>query len=197
MLRGNLFDQDCRQRGFGARAGFGVRGLRLYTDGIPATMPDGQGQVTHFDLAGASRIEVLRGPFSVLYGNGSGGVMALFSAAPTERRVGIDVDAGSFGLRQARVTVEAPFGEGWDLRASYADFGIDGFRPHSQAERKLGNLRLGWHDSADRILLLASDITQAAQDPLGLTRAQRVGEPALEHAVVGGRGAPPAFSLRP
>jgi iron complex outermembrane recepter protein len=170
-------DLQISSRGFGARAGFGVRGLRLYTDGIPATMPDGQGQVTHFDLAGASRIEVLRGPFSVLYGNASGGVLALFSEAPTERRAGIDVDGGSFGLRQARLTVEAPFGQGWDVRASYSDFSIDGFRPHSEAQRKLGNLRLGWHDDANRVLLLASDITQAAQDPLGLTRAQLDADP--------------------
>lgn len=48
-------------RGFGARAGFGLRGIRLYADGIPATMPDGQGQVAHIDLAGATRVEVLRG----------------------------------------------------------------------------------------------------------------------------------------
>ncbi|OYU98419.1 MAG: iron transporter, partial [Burkholderiales bacterium PBB5] len=69
----NNYAQDLQisSRGFGARAGFGVRGLRLYTDGIPATMPDGQGQVAHVDLAGAQRIEVLRGPFSVLYGNSS------------------------------------------------------------------------------------------------------------------------------
>ena len=67
----NNYAQDLQisSRGFGARAAFGVRGLRLYADGIPATMPDGQGQVAHFDLAGAQRIEVLRGPFSVLYGN--------------------------------------------------------------------------------------------------------------------------------
>ncbi len=170
-------DLQISSRGFGARAGFGVRGLRLYTDGIPATMPDGQGQVTHFDLAGTSRIEVLRGPFSVLYGNSSGGVIAAFSAAPTVRRAGIDVDAGSFGLRQARAHVEAPLGDGWDLRASVSDFEIDGFRPHAQAQRTLGNLRLGWHDAADRVLLLASDITQTAQDPLGLTRAQLDADP--------------------
>ena len=72
-------DLQISSRGFGARAGFGVRGLRLYADGIPATMPDGQGQVAHFDLAGAERVEVLRGPFSALYGNASGGVIALFS----------------------------------------------------------------------------------------------------------------------
>ncbi len=176
--RGNYAqDLQISSRGFGARAGFGVRGLRLYTDGIPATMPDGQGQVTHFDLAGAERIEVLRGPFSVLYGNSSGGVIALFSAAPTERRAAIDLDAGSFGLRQTRLTAQTPFGDGWDLRASVADFEIDGFRPHSQAERRLGNLRLGWHGTDDRVLLLASDITQTAQDPLGLTRAQFDADP--------------------
>ena len=64
----NNYAQDLQisSRGFGARATFGVRGLRFYTDGIPATMPDGQGQVAHADLAGAERIEVLRGPFSVL-----------------------------------------------------------------------------------------------------------------------------------
>jgi iron complex outermembrane receptor protein len=70
-------DLQISSRGFGARAGFGVRGIRLYADGIPASGPDGQGQVSHFDLAGAERVEVLRGPFSVLYGNSSGGVISL------------------------------------------------------------------------------------------------------------------------
>src|SRR5690606_1397140 len=76
------FAQDTQLsiRGFGARSTFGVRGLRLYADGIPATMPDGQGQVSHFALAGAERIEVMRGPFSALHGNSSGGVVQIFSA---------------------------------------------------------------------------------------------------------------------
>jgi iron complex outermembrane receptor protein len=175
----NNYAQDLQisSRGFGARAGFGVRGLRLYSDGIPATMPDGQGQVSHFDLAGTQRIEVLRGPFSVLYGNSSGGVIATFSAAPTERRAGVDVDAGSFGLRQWRLQAEGPLGGGWDARASVSEFETDGFRPHSEARRRLGNLRLGWQGDSDRVLLLASDFSQTAQDPLGLTRAQLEADP--------------------
>src|SRR5688500_9741582 len=93
----NNYAQDLQisSRGFGARAGFGVRGLRLYTDNIPATMPDGQGQVAHFDLAGASRIEVLRGPFSVLYGNSSGGVIALFGTPARTREAEAALDFGS------------------------------------------------------------------------------------------------------
>ena len=90
-------DLQINSRGFGARASFGVRGLRLYADGIPASGPDGQGQVSHFDLAGAQRVEVLRGPFSALYGSSSGGVISLVSAAPTERRVLLDGDTGSAG----------------------------------------------------------------------------------------------------
>ncbi len=72
-------DLQLSVRGFGARSSFGVRGIRLYSDGIPGTMPDGQGQFSQFDLVSAGHIEVLRGPFSALYGNSSGGVIALFT----------------------------------------------------------------------------------------------------------------------
>src|SRR5260370_22830101 len=72
-------DLQLSVRGFGARPSFGVRGIRLYSDGIPGTMPDGQGQFSQFDLGSADHIEVLRGPFSALYGNSSGGVIAIFT----------------------------------------------------------------------------------------------------------------------
>ena len=62
-------------RGFGARSTFGVRGIRMYVDGIPATMPDGQGQTSNIDLSSVESVEVLRGPFSALYGYVSGGVI--------------------------------------------------------------------------------------------------------------------------
>ena len=175
----NNYAQDLQisSRGYGARAGFGVRGLRLYTDGIPATMPDGQGQVAHFDLAGASRIEVLRGPFSVLYGNSSGGVIALFTAPARSREVELGFDGGSFGLRQERFTLSVPMEGGFDLRASISRFDIDGFRPQSAADRTLGNVRFGWHGEADTVTLLLSDHQQSAQDPLGLSRAQFDADP--------------------
>ncbi len=72
-------DVQISVRGFGARSTFGIRGVRLYVDGIPATLPDGQGQLSNVDLGSADRIEVLRGPFSALYGNSSGGVIQVFT----------------------------------------------------------------------------------------------------------------------
>lgn len=165
-------DLQINIRGFGARAGFGVRGIRLVEDGVPAAGPDGQGQVSHFDLAGAQRIEVLRGPYSVLYGNSSGGVIALFTA-PVARTGGeVEVDAGSFGLRQLRLTAQSPLAGGWEVRASAAQMQIDGFRPHSAADKRQLQLRLGWRGERDRWTLRINDLDQPAQDPLGLTRAQ-------------------------
>jgi iron complex outermembrane receptor protein len=166
----NNYAQDLQisSRGFGARAGFGVRGIRLYTDGIPATMPDGQGQVAHFDLAGAARVEVLRGPFSVLYGNSSGGVISLFTAPAPQARGELALDAGPYGLRQVRAAVGTPLPGGFDLKASAVAMAIDGFRPHSAADRQLANARLGWTGERDSVVVLASYHDQKADDPLGL-----------------------------
>lgn len=163
-------DLQISSRGFGARAGFGVRGVRLYSDGIPASGPDGQGQVSHFDLASAERVEVLRGPFSVLYGNSSGGVISLISRSPRESRWEVAADRGSFGVKQLRLQGETRLGGGFDLRAGGATFEVDGFRPHAAAERKLATLRLGFEGGSDSVVAAASYLDQPAQDPLGLTR---------------------------
>jgi len=68
-------DLQLSMRGFGSRSTYGVRGIRMYVDGIPATMPDGQGQTSNIDLNSVESVEILRGPFSALYGNASGGVI--------------------------------------------------------------------------------------------------------------------------
>lgn len=170
-------DLQLQSRGFGARASFGVRGLRLVADGVPASGPDGQGQVSHFDLAGAQRIEVLRGPFSALYGASSGGVISLISAAPTQREATLHVDAGQFGLRQRRLSLAAPLGQGFSLRTSVSGMDSQGFRPQSAAQRLLANLRLGYESDSERVVLVLNHLDQPAQDPLGLTREQFEADP--------------------
>lgn len=173
------FAQDLQitSRGYGARATFGVRGIRLLADGIPASGPDGQGQVSQFDLANAERVEVLRGPFSVLYGNSSGGVISLVTAPVKQPRAEGEVDVGSFGLRQVRAGVGLKPAEGLDLRISGSLMQIDGFRPESEARRRLLNARLGWKAGDDSVVVTAGYFSQPAQDPLGLTRAQFDADP--------------------
>lgn len=166
-------DMQLSVRGFGARSTFGVRGVRLYVDGIPATMPDGQGQLSHIDLASVGRIEVLRGPFSVLYGNSSGGVMQVFTEEGQDSPVLTgSVAAGSYGLRRFDAKASGASGSlGYVLSAGRLS--TSGYREHSAAEREGANARLDWALDDDRTLtLLANTLSVEAQDPLGLSRAQ-------------------------
>jgi len=167
-------DEQVSIRGFGARTTFGIRGVRLYSDGIPATMPDGQGQVSHFNLDAADRIEVLRGPFSTLYGNASGGVVQLFSAEgsdPPQVRLGLA--GGSDGMWRASLNARGVRGP-LDYNLDFSHFRTDGYRDHSRARRESGNAVLGWKpDERHKLTVVLNTMNlPAAQDPLGLTPAQ-------------------------
>lgn len=171
-------DLQLSIRGFGARSTFGVRGVRMYVDGIPATMPDGQGQLSHFDLSSAERVEVLRGPFSALYGNSSGGVLQIFTARGEGRpTLTAGFAAGSSGLWRPAVRLTgAHEGLGYNLSASH--LALDGWREHSAVSRDLGNLRLDWGTRERGTWMLAANFVDIeAQDPLGLTRAQYEQDP--------------------
>ena len=168
-------DLQISVRGFGARSSFGVRGVRLYADGIPGTMPDGQGQFSNFDLGSADRVEVLRGPFSALYGNSSGGVISVFTQdAPPGQRVDASVEYGSYDTQ--RYAIKELFGSpgGVNLVADASHFETDGYRDHSKAQRDVFNAKAAWQlDDASRLTLIANVIDLPdAQDPLGLTRTQ-------------------------
>ena len=172
-------DTQLSIRGFGARATFGVRGLRLYADGIPASMPDGQGQLSHFSLAGADRIEVLRGPFSALHGNSSGGVVSIHSAdgqAGDPWRLRATVGSAGTWTGAARLLGGNDI-VGYNFAVSRLD--TDGWRDHSEARRDVANLKLGF-DLGDRrklgLVLNHVDIPEA-RDPLGLTAAQMREDP--------------------
>ena len=172
-------DLQVQSRGFGARATFGVRGIRLIADGIPASMPDGQGQAATFALGSAERIEVLRGPFSSMYGNASGGVISVDTEdGPPEPTIWGDVSAGSFDTWRAA----AKFGGQWGRVNGLGDishFETEGYREHSAATREQANakLKIGLQDKSS-LTLVANALEQPdTQDPLGLTRAEYQADP--------------------
>jgi iron complex outermembrane receptor protein len=172
-------DLQLSVRGFGARSSFGVRGVRLYSDGIPGTMPDGQGQFSQFDLGSASHIEVLRGPFSALYGNSSGGVIAIFTQdAEPGFLIGGTAEYGTFNTQRYAVKTTGDGGlVNYVLDASH--FQTDGYRVHSDAERNLFNAKAsGALSDTSKLTVVANAVqTPFVQDPLGLTRAQLAADP--------------------
>ncbi|HZV66773.1 MAG TPA: TonB-dependent receptor [Telluria sp.] len=176
-------DLQISSRGFGARSAFGVRGVQLFADGIPATMPDGQGQAATFNLDMAERIEVLRGPFSAIYGNHSGGVIQLFTRDGQGRpTVEASLLGGSDGTRKADLNAQGKSdGIGYVLDTSR--FETDGYRDHSAARRDQDYAKLTFEPSASsRLTLVANTLRQDdTQDPLGVTwstwqRDPRAGE---------------------
>lgn len=171
----NNYAQDLQLsiRGFGARSTFGIRGVRIYVDGIPATMPDGQGQLSNVDLLSASSVEVLRGPYSALYGNSSGGVLLIETArgsGPPKLTGGLV--AGSDKLRRYSLQASGATGNETGLTAynlSASRLTLDGWREHSEASKNLGNARLDFVlPDASELTLVASYSAVNAEDPLGL-----------------------------
>nr|MCU0763495.1 TonB-dependent receptor [Hydrogenophaga sp.] len=170
-------DLQVSIRGYGARSTFGVRGVRLFVDGIPASAPDGSGQAANFPLGSADRVEVVRGPFAGIYGASSGGAILLYTqegAQPSEVRGGLALgDNGLWRLSAQAVgqtgTAAAP---GWSYALDAGKFSTDGARPQSEAHRSTGNVRLSRAHEGGRTTLVFNRQSANALDPQGLSREQ-------------------------
>lgn len=169
-------DLQLSMRGFGARSTFGVRGIRLYVDGIPATMPDGQGQTSNIDLSSLDHVEVLTGPFSSLYGNSSGGTiltstkegqgkgsieLSYSGGSHDKSRAGLVLQGGAKGANEPSYVISSSY------------FDTDGYREHSGAEKVLNNAKLSWNlGDGSKINWITNYVKIHADDPQGLTRDQ-------------------------
>ncbi len=169
-------DLQLSIRGFGSRSTYGVRGLRIYVDGIPATMPDGQGQTSNIDIGSVDTIEVLRGPFSALYGNSSGGVINVTSQTGTQPpTVEASSYYGSFGTWHYGMKATGAVGDGShagdvDYTVSTNRFTTHGYRDYSGARKNLANARLGVRiNDVSKLTLLLNSVDIKANDAGGLT----------------------------
>lgn len=171
-------DLQISSRGFGANSTFGTRGIRLYVDNIPGTVADGQGQISHIDLPSTERIEVIRGPFSVLYGNSSGGVISVFSEdGGPKNNIQPYFELGSYSQRKAGIKASGLY-KNTNYLFDVGDFHTDGYRVHSAADRFNANSKIKFRPVSDSVItFVANNVNLSAQDPLGLTAAQLAANP--------------------
>ncbi len=170
------FAQDLRIsiRGFGARANFGIRGVRIFVDGIPETLPDGQGQMDSVDLGSIERVTVLRGSSSALYGNAAGGVILIDSEQPPERTtVSARLSVGELGFSKHQLKVGGTAGK-LGYMVNLADMEMEGYRAQSDVESRSLNAALRYAISADSSLRMAINYTDqpTSDDPGALNLAE-------------------------
>lgn len=166
------FAQDLRIaiRGFGARANFGIRGIRIFADDIPLTLPDGQGSVDAIDLGSAERVEVIRGPFSAVFGSASGGVINIRSEdGPETPFISGRVNVGSHNYRQAQAKAGGQSGR-LNWLANFSATELDGYRDHAAYESKLFNskFRYDFDETAGLTVVINAVDSPMADDPGGL-----------------------------
>src|SRR5690606_23167906 len=167
-----------------ARSTFGVRGIRMYVDGIPATMPDGQGQTSNIDLNSIESVDVLRGPFSALYGNASGGVINI-NTQTGQQPATIEASSyyGSYGTWRYGMKATGAVGDGTqagdvDYAVSTTRFTTHGYRDHSGARKNLDTAKHGVRlDDASKLTLLLNSVDIKADDPGGLTKDEWRADP--------------------
>lgn len=182
IFNDNNFAQDLRLsvRGFGARAAFGIRGLRITVDGFPESTPDGQGQVDNIDAGILESAELLRGPSSSLYGNAAGGVLRLQTEAPPDSfKLQARLSAGSFGFQRYQFKMGDQAGAyAWMVYGSHTL--ADGFREHSAMESSLFNGKVirSLPGGGRLSLLLNLVYSPIAEDPGGLNAASAMNDPA-------------------
>lgn len=175
-LNPDNFAQDLRVsiRGFGARSAFGIRGVKILVDGLPESTPDGQAQVDNIDLGTFSRMEVMRGASSSLYGNAAGGVISFYSGGLAPKPyIELGLTSGSFGLQRYQLKTEWKKGKlGGLLHVAHSQ--TEGYRAQSAMQNTLIYNRLQWSISPKTTLKLIYNyvFSPKADDPGALTRAE-------------------------
>ncbi|HMG17142.1 MAG TPA: TonB-dependent receptor [Gemmatimonadales bacterium] len=174
-------DQRLSIRGFGARSAFAVRGVKVLLDGVPQTLPDGQGQLTNVELGEADRIDVLRGSSSALFGNASGGVISISTLPPAPHQLSqeLRVTAGAFDRQNGRnwskwvSGTRIPVGDG-GARITVARLSYEGERDHTEADLRSLNARLWLPVPSGWTLAVMTDVGDqpVANNPGTLTLAE-------------------------
>jgi iron complex outermembrane recepter protein len=176
------FAQDLRIaiRGFGVRSSFGVRGIKVLSDGFSESLADGSTPLDSIDPDLIESVEVLKGPGSSLYGNSVGGAVLFKTRSGPDNGTEFSskIKVGQFGLFKKQIE----FGQGGEFgsyRFYASDLQFDGFREHSETKSSLANFKAHYiPDTKSKLTFLLGYLNSPkSHDPGALTASQAEVDP--------------------
>lgn len=184
--RGGSQDVRITIRGYGARgngersnAG-SMRGIRVLSDGIPVSEPDGRTSLDLVDVGTVDQVEISRSNVSAQYGNASGGVVNLRTNLDFDKGfVRVEESGGSFGLRRDQVTFGFTAGRGRGVLTG-SNTTYDGWRQHSNSKSAQLHARFMVplsDNNNDRLTLVSDFANNLIRFPGPLTGAEYAADP--------------------
>jgi len=175
------FTQDLRIaiRGFGARANFGIRGIKMFVDNTPSTLADGQSGVDDIDIGSTERIEVIRGPSSALYGSSSGGVISVYTEdGPDKPFAEAGITIGEYDLQKYQFKTGGQY-EQLNYLVNLSHLTMDGYRDNSEVEHSVINSKFRYDidDNSSLTVTINAADSPTANDAGGITTADITVDP--------------------
>jgi vitamin B12 transporter len=151
-----------RSGGPGTQVSLFLRGaesdhVRVLVDGVPVNEPGGSVDLSAWTLDGIARIEVVRGPASVLYGSDAvAGVVQLFTNRATASGQGsLRLSSGTYGTRSIETSL-GHGGERWNVMAGATRRRSDGIQAFNSAwSNDALSARAGWTGEATTAFVTA------------------------------------------
>jgi len=179
VMQNRYSDLRISIRGFGSRANFGIRGIKMFSDGIPATLADGQSGTDDLDLGSAQSVEVVRGPSAALYGTASGGVISVTTEEPTEEPfVTSRLIFGEYGHQKYQLKTGGKSGDlGYLINVSHME--RNGYRDHAEHQQSLINSKFRYDiDASSDLQIIANAVNSPKSRSAGaLTLADATADP--------------------
>ncbi|GAA3624819.1 TonB-dependent receptor domain-containing protein [Flavivirga jejuensis] len=124
-------------RGIGSRNLFGTAKIRAYFKDIPLTSGSGETTIEDFELNTISRLKIIKGATSSIYGAGLGGTIHLTpkNAFLNQSNINNKISIGSFGLSKGTISINHGT-KTHSFKAVYSNTHSDGYRENNTYNRQ-------------------------------------------------------------
>lgn len=179
MQSGALNTNKITIRGIGSRTLYGTSKIKAYYQDIPLTTGSGETNIEDFELNSISRLEILKGGISSIYGAGLGGTIHLIpkKGLLNQVNIGSGISIGSFGLIKGTIDINYGNNKG-SINALYSNTQSEGYRDNNSYERQTISLTSNnFLGEKDELVFVGSYVDLKAFIPSSLNEEDYINNP--------------------